>query len=724
MLKCKAVSFDSGSITSPDVHDASTPKVVDKAPNTNSVAAVKKDWSQKSVKDSTAAKPDKKVAKHSLPVSAAQSFPLTKKANAILPEKSKGKSKSFSKGTDPDEFDLVLSDEEIVPVTKSKKVAKSDRKESDSSFKIGKSKKADAGSKRQSAPAALGRSRRSAAIKASQSMVAAGLSDDEFEEPDEVVVAVSTKHKLKAVPKDKKYSLPGLKVAQKKVEDKLAASPAEEDPNEIQQDVNYGEFTDTQQEDLYDATPKKVQQSVPLVITGTAAQPRIHAVSKKEIPATAAAVEKPAKPPGDFASNLGDLLGNYIDDDDAQPASAPAPTKIAVIEPPCEVVTGDGQLLVIANECSHVSRIDTFEEAEANAEDTIEDAIAGDLQPPQVDEDTVHCPADSNTSGSSSGTKRKASKDRDDLAKRKRIDKDTKDPGETQAPSRRSPRLEPESQQRMSEVLVEKPEFEKMSIPVVPTWSSPPLAGKNTDPPLVDDHLARKLPLIAFSKEGPRNQGLSSSIKRKAKEPSPKESVTKVPFEPSSPPRDNAKGKRKRPVEDANLVPGGSHGMKRRSMSPREDDIPDMGEAPDLNSSPPRLSPQPSQISVAKSRQSQRSRASKGFRHTSQLSRVDANGSPIASKSSQIDHMQKAAKKLRDDPPPPSPLTKTAAPVVMDRSQSPSIFGPKVILGGRITKAKPALPEEVVIKYVPHTLDGNGVYEDVGTKQVIGYKIS
>jgi hypothetical protein len=250
-----------------------------------------------------------------------------------------------------------------------------------------------------------------------------------------------------------------------------------------------------------------------------------------------------------------------------------------------------------------------------------------------------------------------------------------------------------------------------------------------TDKLLVDENLARKQPIISFGTMGARNQGISRSVKHTTK------SLQVEPVEYLSP-----LAARKRTRLDVNDArPEDGHPAKRRSVSPNNNQYGEMnifGDQ-DMNlgknqavagdqddqiigvtdqlmacTSSPRK--EPHSILPVKSRISQRSR-SKLSRHTSQLSRVDSNGSPIASKQFQVDHIGIANRKLLEGPPDPSPIPEVGQS--LEETRSLEIFGPKVYLGS-MAKARPMSPEAVTNHYVPHRKTGTGLYEGVATKDV------
>jgi hypothetical protein len=107
-------------------------------------------------------------------------------------------------------------------------------------------------------------------------------------------------------------------------------------------------------------------------------------------------------------------------------------------------------------------------------------------------------------------------------------------------------------------------------------------------------------------------------------------------------------------------------------------------------------------------------------RPSSQTSRVDKNGSPIAS--SQEDHFGKLRKRLGEDrngnksQVPPSAVFET--PVTIQQRRLSEVFGPGVVLEKK-SKARKSSPEEAAARYVAHEKTADGVYQEVATRQVV-----
>ncbi|KAG9243132.1 hypothetical protein BJ878DRAFT_133318 [Calycina marina] len=242
---------------------------------------------------------------------------------------------------------------------------------------------------------------------------------------------------------------------------------------------------------------------------------------------------------------------------------------------------------------------------------------------------------------------------------------------------------------------------------------------------LVDDHLARKQPIISFGAKGAKNQGVSSSVIRSAAR-KPENSL-----HVQQPDGTNGFSDRKRKLakttgKDEQLT------KKYKSGAPleviqnpfnhsRDDDeefrssppqavlsYDGMIQIPSADEELPEVHPIEGQKHSQKA--SIASRKSSGFeKRESQLSHVDMNGSPITAL--QIDHIGRAHQKLSK-----------IAPIQPESLHSPSpagpLFGQKIHLTG-ITKARPSSPAEVNTQFVPHHKTADGSYQGIATKEVI-----
>jgi len=240
---------------------------------------------------------------------------------------------------------------------------------------------------------------------------------------------------------------------------------------------------------------------------------------------------------------------------------------------------------------------------------------------------------------------------------------------------------------------------------------SPRLAAKATnaspaaisEKPLLNDSLVRKPQVISFGAKGALNQGPLSTLKESAKPDYSTEEVTK--------PTANINHKRKRLLAEADPN-NQSPTKKRQSVSPAENHPPveiEQDGMQNFQSSPP--VPQFS-------------------KQSSQVSRVDENGSPIASrKVSQRDHIGKIERKLQNGRgieglatkiPVSSPKpTRQGRPTALRAQPSRTeVFGSKFALSS-IAKPKPAPPGDIGPRYIAHKRINDGTYEGVCTKEVI-----
>lgn len=235
--------------------------------------------------------------------------------------------------------------------------------------------------------------------------------------------------------------------------------------------------------------------------------------------------------------------------------------------------------------------------------------------------------------------------------------------------------------------------------------ASTQLVHDNSEKVLVDEHQARKQPIISFGAKGARNQGPSSALKGSVHRT---QAIEKADTPTLVKPLNHKRKREKAETKETDAPVDASPPRKRQSTSPRIDD--DLVIYP---SSPP-AAPEVEKT-VASNPPPYHEQPKQG----SQSSRVDENGSPMAPASApQIDHIGKVQRKLFDESPPAMPVEMPPQENgVADGQKSPMIFGPKLILGS-IPKARPSSPEEIVPRYIPHK-SRNGLYEDVGTKEVV-----
>ena len=192
----------------------------------------------------------------------------------------------------------------------------------------------------------------------------------------------------------------------------------------------------------------------------------------------------------------------------------------------------------------------------------------------------------------------------------------------------------------------------------------------------------RKPRIIAFSRDGPLNQGKPGSDKSSAFKDA---RVTKG--------QDSQERKRKRNHRVA-LEPA-SPPKKRQESSPIYPNNEYEDDEPMCDSSP---------VVIATTRLA--STRSRSNRQSLQPSRVDRNGSPVANE--KVDHFEKLKERLSQE-------------AIRDKvnDHESTLFGPKVQLGAKRNKAQNSSPEEVTSRYIAHERTRNGEYKEVGSKEVI-----
>ncbi|PVH85783.1 hypothetical protein DL98DRAFT_568089 [Cadophora sp. DSE1049] len=254
------------------------------------------------------------------------------------------------------------------------------------------------------------------------------------------------------------------------------------------------------------------------------------------------------------------------------------------------------------------------------------------------------------------------------------------------SPTRNSPRLASKVTQQRAELKKTGPEFSSVS----------------KDP-------SRKPQIINFGGQGPRNQGVASAAKSKNK-------TSAMEAHEEASPAEIHVADRKRKREKANLAEAASPPKKKQNSSPV------VVGSNDYFALEPNSSPPPCAAKLKQGCQRLTSRPS------SQASRVDRNGSPIAG-GSPVDHFGKLKERLADPQvqsvPQDSKDVVEARTAVVEKEltrprRASQIFGPKISLGGKL-KARPSSPNEPNSRYVAHG-EAHGIYTDVDTKQVVEEK--
>lgn len=285
----------------------------------------------------------------------------------------------------------------------------------------------------------------------------------------------------------------------------------------------------------------------------------------------------------------------------------------------------------------------------------------------------------------------------------------------------------------------------ELNASILPSLASPRLKARNNqatlsagrDKILVDDHLARKQTIIGFSHNGAENQGLSSIAKWQESRGLTRTTPSNL-FNAATKEEAVRKRKREPAHKDHNITPADveTSPKKRRSVSPlnhngvgkdednyhetssHHHDMVGDREANDyaIESSPPVATVQVRGVNNEELAPIKHLQV-RSSKHSSQVARVDENGSPMASSSvPQIDYIGNAKRRLfedRHDAAQASFHERESA-----NGDSPRAFGSKMALQS-IPKARPSSPAEVTTHYVPHKRTSGGLYEGVSTKKVV-----
>ena len=825
--------FDLHSITPPETHDASTPKIAIAAES----RAITPKASQR-----TATK--KKLKLKSKP-------PILVKKQLVIDLKDKGKTKV----TD-DDFDIQLgSDEEQdlytalsgrasnrAPGGSSSKVAKKNTKEPKAALKT-----------RKSAPALLERptiitiSKRAATVTASQNLH--NPSDNKIEEPLQAIAKV-TKPKPSRDDMDlsQKSRLPPSKESAKAPP---LAEPADGDLlfSQSQEEIHAlrlltDDVPSVDPNGLYSASPRLKVTSKPTQVYEDKTVPKhkklksspltefadlldemmndiVSQNTEKEVvdrvPHSAVQetlIQKAKKSPsGESRAQSDDLKSSSVAAVPKQYSmrsktlrssqiAMPPPPSVVKTNPKnkraapqqftvTEIEVGKGTNLASSSKTPAIEadskRIviviaDDEEDEDESFQSSPEDQMAGDSS--SIEEPALETPKQQILDRSK---KRKATQETPTPSKRRRSLDDTTAES-MQSLLRRSPRV-----QKMAKAKEVTNKLMKAKFPSPPTRISPRLAARKTEAPsqatlssasrkkfdsakeraltlvnkttvLVDEHLARKRTVIGFSSKRPRNQGPSSGIKgnrsverksldhdavsviknaeRKRKYGFAVMNENDSPLETQSPPK---KRQSISPPDEGAFGQGGDQCNPRNDSlkqavitEPIENGLSTATEviiAPTRDSASPIPMQCPDAISAGKTpiadgigtratvqvvndteEAPDKGAGQRTLRHNSQNARVDENGSPIPSSIGQIDHIGKAKQKLREALSAHLPVAFHARDG--ESASHSGVFGTKIVLGS-IPKARPSSPEAVVTRYIPHTRTKGGLYEGVGTNQVV-----
>ena len=266
------------------------------------------------------------------------------------------------------------------------------------------------------------------------------------------------------------------------------------------------------------------------------------------------------------------------------------------------------------------------------------------------------------------------------------------------SPQRRSPRLaeKAEAERRKQEAPAHTPASPHRS----PRLADRQKNGKRksngeiSNEPLLDDHLRRKPNIINFYVHGPRNQGLPSATKT-----SPRKTATVV--EKAMTPVEVVKNKSVGVVKQKHIeVPRN----KRKRAAPSADEEAEGNTRPGLSKKQKSVSPTDVEVFNRNdddiNQMVQSSPTVQEVRNSSQQSRVDENGSPVAPGGRIVNHVGRLKERLSD------------------HRHDDSVWASKYKLSS-IKKARPAAPGDIAPRYIPHTKTRQGSYEALRNEDII-----
>ncbi|PBP22651.1 hypothetical protein BUE80_DR006640 [Diplocarpon rosae] len=224
----------------------------------------------------------------------------------------------------------------------------------------------------------------------------------------------------------------------------------------------------------------------------------------------------------------------------------------------------------------------------------------------------------------------------------------------------------------------------------------------------------RKPRVIEFSRQGARNQGVTTGAAQMSNR---KPAVNGKSASPANLLNDRKRKRAKDNLADELSPP------KRLDSSPAHAMIEDHLYSDNMEIDLATVESSPPVVGI----RSKAVRRRANSRQSSQPSRVDDKGSPIAAENP-IDHIHKLKERLAE--PLTNRLIQLQEPTVEGSLDPPQqrdrrfsqIFGPTISLGNKL-KARPSSPRERNSRYVPHEKTNNGTYNAVGSKQVIEPKV-
>ena len=244
------------------------------------------------------------------------------------------------------------------------------------------------------------------------------------------------------------------------------------------------------------------------------------------------------------------------------------------------------------------------------------------------------------------------------------------------------------------------------------------LSAVSSEKALVNDYFCRKTPVVGFNDKGARNQGLPGLLRGSKGRSCIDDldySMRTKEDRPEDQPEDR-KRKRGKPNDRENDNPP----RKRQSLSPSLDHTPVLGNNDGYFVSSPPYQIETGKQSSGTGKTSSLPQLQRIFKPSSQGPRVDKNGSPLATRSPEIDRIGNVKRKLLCDHDLDEARTpESGRPRTLFTALSPEIFGPKLRLGS-IPKARPSSSlEDTASRYIAHKKTRNGHYEGIDSNEII-----
>ena len=231
---------------------------------------------------------------------------------------------------------------------------------------------------------------------------------------------------------------------------------------------------------------------------------------------------------------------------------------------------------------------------------------------------------------------------------------------------------------------------------------------------LVNDYLCGKTPVVGFNDKGARNQGQPGLLTGSKGRSGIDELEYSMPTKADQP--EGRKRRREKPGGRENNSPP----RKRQSLSPNPKYTPVQGNNDEYFRSSPPYQIETGRKSSGIGKSSSPPQLQRISKPSSQGSRVDKNGSPLATRSPEIDRIGYVKRKLLCDHDSEEAHTpESGYQRILFTAMSPEIFGPKVRLGS-IPKARPSSSlEDTASRYIPHKKTRNGHYQGIDNNEII-----